>query len=983
MPQIVNVKGYGPVTFPDGMSQEDMAAAIMRNKDQFVTGAAPAAAPPAGPPTEVRTDSFAADGRPNPPMYLATGAGMTPSAAPRGAPITAGVQGAGRGMADIAGMPFDLSNAAANIGLSGLDWASRKLGGPEVPFRFANVSDAIANKASSVAEAAGVPVLDPETMSLPERTAYNINRFGTQTALTAPMMAGAAMPRATAFRQAETLRQGGMPALAAAVGESRTGDAFLRPYMGADVGRTLAGDAAAGVGAGVATTAVDEIPGLKDSALAKAVAPIVGGSTGVLASKIAEGAARGGARLAGRPFGTHLDPSIRDPETGAAVRAAASDRAAGYVQRYGALPSEESVVRLTTNRDELAPYLSTPPSALQMTEDPGLAILDRQLGMKAGGNELLRLQKFNSAVRDTVDRTVPENASLADLQRAAQAEADARIGAADRTAATAENRVNRVADIRGEQGQSLAVYRGNKVPASQELHQSLVEGSYLPERAYKNEMFNAIDPERSVMVDTRPLADAAQRVRESLNVVGPQRQDLPGEFVTAFEQLFPQGAEAAVQAPAQDIARLRMPLSTAIERARQAGNFTLADNLAALRRAIPDALQGVPGAAEAGQTYGAFRDVFRPNRTDEMARLTREIDRGGNPPPSQTAGRFLQPGRPEKSGALGRWMGATDDPASQQAVQSYLLADLAESNAIDRNGAIRADVVARWRDRHAANIDLVPGLRDEVDGLIAQAQKGERVAGTAAERLRAAQTGQKRTQAEIDKGALGLVLSADPDKAVKAVMDNTNRSGRLLGELIDLTANDSQARNGLKAAVHRYLVDKATTTATEKMLPGDRRGPVSPAKLANIMGEHETELAQIFTPEEMNGLRAGYKALQIANIERLRTGSGSDTTEKMKMFERLMNSPLGRGLDAAIRLHFGMLRGGGMLAVARRQAGGIPDTVADQAVRIVERAREDPEVLLTLLGRKLPVGSPAWNRKLGGLLGAAAGAREMNDNETQ
>jgi hypothetical protein len=43
-------------------------------------------------------------------------------------------------------------------------------------------------------------------------------------------------------------------------------------------------------------------------------------------------------------------------------------------------------------------------------------------------------------------------------------------------------------------------------------------------------------------------------------------------------------------------------------------------------------------------------------------------------------------------------------------------------------------------------------------------------------------------------------MNSDPDKAVTAVMSSTNRSGKLMNELIKLTANDPQARNGLKAA---------------------------------------------------------------------------------------------------------------------------------------------------------------------------------------
>jgi hypothetical protein len=121
------------------------------------------------------------------------------------------------------------------------------------------------------------------------------------------------------------------------------------------------------------------------------------------------------------------------------------------------------------------------------------------------------------------------------------------------------------------------------------------------------------------------------------------------------------------------------------------------------------------------------------------------------------------------------------------------------------------------------------------------------------------------------------------------------------------------------------LVDKATSTATEKLAPGDRRGPVSSSKIANILSEHEREIARVFSPEEMYALPAGHRALELSNIERLRTGSGSDTAEKNGIIDRFLKTGLGRGVDFALRVHYGMLRTGGLIASARR----LPATVLE------------------------------------------------------
>jgi hypothetical protein len=90
-----------------------------------------------------------------------------------------------------------------------------------------------------------------------------------------------------------------------------------------------------------------------------------------------------------------------------------------------------------------------------------------------------------------------------------------------------------------------------------------------------------------------------------------------------------------------------------------------------------------------------------------------------------------------------------------------MMADLAERGAVDaRTGALRPQALRKWSERNAANLDLVPGLRDEVNGLITRAQKGEVVSGRFAEELRNAQTNLKMTERQINSGALGNIMGA-------------------------------------------------------------------------------------------------------------------------------------------------------------------------------------------------------------------------------
>lgn len=291
-----------------------------------------------------------------------------------------------------------------------------------------------------------------------------------------------------------------------------------------------------------------------------------------------------------------------------------------------------------------------------------------------------------------------------------------------------------------------------------------------------------------------------------------------------------------------------------------------------------------------------------------------------------------------------------------------------------------------YETRKAIN-DIIEGRSDNPTGRYAQKELVEvraeldkaigKVSPEFDQYLTTYRAGSEPLNAVQDSQALKLVLESDPDKAVFAVMSQPHRSGKLLDELIKVTEGDPQARNGLKAAVRDYLVEKATSGASEKLAPGDRRGPVSQAKLSGIMREHEQEMARIFSPEEMNTLRAGHRALELANIERIRVSSGSDTAEKISLVNQFLDTGIGKGVEAALRIKYGMLKAGGVVATARRLTSGVTGGPSpDDVVRLVERAAVDPDLMGLLLGRKLPVASPAWNARMNQLLAAGEGARD-------
>jgi hypothetical protein len=956
------------ITGPEGSTHEEAIARVQAQ----VGGAAPAQ-PQASTPEDTILPSQTVP-RPQ---------GAGPNAPVSQYPGQPEVQGVGRGIVNAAmtlpeivlGPATQAVPAAINAGMK--MFGSTGFEVPSVP----SPSQAITGIASKTAESAGVPVADFSKGSTGEQLRTNVADFATQAGVSLPMMLRHAATRAAA------LRAGGLP---------EQFDGLFRPYMGASQVRPVVGDAVAAAGAGAAKTGVDQTD-YKDNPIAQTLATIGGGVGGVSTLGAAEGAARQAARVpyVGKPIraafdaagspaaGGYSNITDADNPTASPFKNATVDRAAAITQNkdIGALDPGAALSRMNSKIAELSPEVGVLPPPAAMSEDVGLVNLVDAINSQGNrqGTVSGERQAFNSSIRDTIERIAPESANPADLENRIRDVANQRTGAARQEVDQAQTYVDRTQQVRQGDANALGAYQGQGTQASANIDQ-MYRGTRTAELEQNRNLY--AQPEiTEADIPVAALRTAVDNIRGQATELSPvhpvvepflhridnmEGDTVPGRGVTGFVS----DVEGAI-----------------------AGNK---DNGLVVRqlRALKQAARGLFDQAPEGPALDAVNEA----RTNYQTRVAPNFRQGAGGElnqkltgdqtrvrPSETADRFLN--RPEDAQQL-QQIGelAGQGPQTAQNSRTWLMDELSRTG-VASGGTINPDRLARWANINGARIDAVPGMRQQIDGMLDRAQRGERVAGRFDAELETAQGKAKQTQDEIDKGALGSIMRADPKDLVTGIMEAKQPFQRMNEVLQAIGPNNQAAKDGLKAAVRDWLVDSATNTTPGQMLPGDTRGPVSFAKSAMLFNKHRETLAKVFDgPGEMNAMNAGHEALRLADGAKRQpgVGGGSPTLEKMNKtawFERVRDTPLARGVETYMRFSIGALETGGKIAGLRRALGTVGSAADQEVGRVLQMAASDPRIMAELLGRKLAVGSPAWNARLNQLMAAGAGAREFNDED--
>lgn len=228
---------------------------------------------------------------------------------------------------------------------------------------------------------------------------------------------------------------------------------------------------------------------------------------------------------------------------------------------------------------------------------------------------------------------------------------------------------------------------------------------------------------------------------------------------------------------------------------------------------------------------------------------------------------FFQGGRSAE--AIRRFREAVGDPAAMDTLAEYAVTQ-ARKAAETAEGIIDPKRLDIWRRRHADALKAFPAL----DARLADAG---RLAQAAIE------TGARRAE-QLDafqKGAIGRLIGAeDPADVVRIIGGLFSRqdSAAQIAKLARLTANDPEARQGLRRAVvdhmlSRYQSNTEAGTSGEALLKSDA--------LQSFVKQNRPALSRIFNATELQRMEAIAADLQRANrsIAAVKLPGGSNTAQ--------------------------------------------------------------------------------------------------------
>lgn len=631
--------------------------------------------------------------------------------------------------------------------------------------------------------------------------------------------------------------------------------------------------------------------------------------------------------------------------------------------REAAMDPEKAIQNLESALAESAGSEFRPTSGTA-SGDPGLIAGERGQATRAGSSAAFAQRKAENlaalseevagVTRQPTGATPAATQAFAETQASQalreQAEGVARLERLNREAADeVDNLIGELQPLRGREGEAAAT-------ASEGIDQAFRQ-ELTARTIRKNELFDAIDPDRTVELDD--FSNLQEGLSEAITKRGPldssavKVRAVP--VVKNLRKRVKQATREETPVPLSfgDLQDLRPELSAEIAKARKAGEGGVVPRLVALKEAVEAetailAERGPREAAVAAQrAIDYFRDEFAPLFRRGTGRdLAMAIRQDRPVPASAVARQFIKPktapGSREAARDLDRLATASAPRAETEAVvRDYVLAQLSEV-AIGPTGRLMPQNVRKFRENFQEALSRFPAIQREVSDLVARAARTTERQSVMERQLKLARQSMQQSERAQNRSVAGLFLDKSPVDAIRSALDSSNpvQAMRGLVELVDKDPS-GMARKGLKRALGDYIEQQVRANT---VTPGGEDFQLVLNRMNSLTKDPKVRQAMraLYSSREMSALNQVQKRMQMMDRINQQVTAGSPTANLSRQANRA------RIILASL---YGIVKGRGIFAISDFVAKSLGRDPAARAEALIQQAYLDPELAIILLSR--------------------------------
>jgi hypothetical protein len=660
-------------------------------------------------------------------------------------------------------------------------------------------------------------------------------------------------------------------------------------------------------------------------------------------------------------LGPIVDLALALPRTAKRLTGGAEKEVAEHLQKYTQdVPAAVSSIEKGL---EITPPAGYAPTAAELTEDTGLAAIQKNVSktpslverkeanLKALSGEARSFAEgiedpylFKSTVDDFVESATSASKEVSDI-------AESRLASAEE-------------DLAGELA-SIATASPREVQeaASENIAKALSdENIRLKEESSR--LYAAIDPDKSLFVDIRPLSKIAEDIRKPTSALKKAEVDETVKYGKAiFDAIDNSLGLQVTKGRSQsysDLISFRSTINSAISKAYADNAAPAVKNLSLLRDGIDRytellAQQGsakvqrgakaivtphthfkeIPAeAAEAAIRANKFyKEEYAPKFKQSLGGEFVKKMRSGKLFPTQTAKSFLL-GPTEGAQQLSRIIADADNPEfAQGAVREFMVSQLAQS-IFNKKGSVYGKTATAFYNKYKPVLQSFPELDNEIKNIARNFEAKSKIADSLQAEVKAARAAQKAPLPEISRSTLRFFLDdSDPDVIISRMFSG-DAPENAIRELKRQFGDNEQFMDSLRFGVKDHITRVIKNPALEEGF--------SVGKALNIIDMPKTQkaLSELYSPSEIAKLNAVKNRLR--DIVRLEEGA---TVPKILGQEGMAERA--RIVLASI---YGIIRGRAIFTISKMLAGQFRDLSPKEAAEeLLTRSMLDPELAVKML----------------------------------